>query len=226
MVKSILVFLSGIIIHVIQSLGFGGIVLAMAIESACIPLPSEIIMPFGGYLVATGVFASKFGPWMALVYISIAGALGCLLGSIVAYAVGIWGGRPLLDKYGKYILISGRDLDTADRWFKKYGEAAIFFSRLMPVVRTFISLPAGIARMNFPRFLFYTFTGSLPWCFLLGLIGWKVGAHAKSIEAWEKVMELRLGKWMHVIDIAILAGIIALIIWYIRRHISHKKKAK
>jgi len=173
LIETILAPIAQWIIHLISYAGYWGIILAMTIESACIPLPSEIIMPFSGYLVTTG----RFNLWM----VSLAGALGCLVGSTVAYWVGVWGGRPFLSRYGKYILISHKDLDTADRWFSKYGDWAIFFSRLLPIIRTFISLPAGIARMNFTRFAIYTFVGSLPWCFALAYIGKILG------ENWDKI---------------------------------------
>src|SRR5437764_11057819 len=132
------------IVGVIATTGYGGVVLLMAIESACIPLPSEVIMPFSGYLVYTG----RFNLWL----VALAGAVGCVVGSMVAYWVGRVGGRPLIEKYGKYVLISRRDLDLADRWFARYGEVIVFASRLLPVVRTFIAFPAGVARMNLTRF--------------------------------------------------------------------------
>ncbi|MBP7791728.1 MAG: DedA family protein [Candidatus Goldbacteria bacterium] len=205
-------------------MGFG-IILAMAIESACIPLPSEIIMPFAGYLAVTGFY--KFGGEpMTLFWIGILGAFGCLVGSIAAYAVGKWGGRPFLNKYGKYVLISRHDLDMADSFFNKYGEVAIFTSRLLPVIRTFISLPAGISRMRFGKFCFYTFLGSMPWCWFLSWIGWKIGKHAADINSWKESLKLSLGRWMHLFDVIIVVLIIAAVIWYIMRHIRliHKEK--
>ena len=132
MFVEIIEFLSAFTVDLISSLGYFGVVIAMAIESACIPLPSEIILPFSGFLVYEG----QFNLWLA----SLAGTLGCLLGSLVAYYVGMWGGRPLVEKYGKYILISHHDLDLADRWFKKYGSWSIFFSRLLPVAFGYMSL--------------------------------------------------------------------------------------
>jgi membrane protein DedA with SNARE-associated domain len=173
----------------------------MTIESACIPLPSEIIMPFSGYLVSTG----RFDLWG----VSLAGAFGCLAGSTVAYWVGIWGGRPFLSKYGKYILISHKDLDTADRWFSKYGDWAIFFSRLLPVIRTFISLPAGIAKMNFLRFAIYTFLGSLPWCLALAYVGKILG------ENWAKI---RI--YFQRIDLLIAILVLIVIAFFTYRHIK------
>lgn len=205
MVHAILIAVSSFIINTISVLGYGGIVLLMAIESACIPLPSEVIMPFSGFLV----FDGRFNLWL----IALAGAIGCVLGSIVAYWVGMYGGRPLIEKYGKYILISHHDLDLADRWFKKHGDVAIFFSRLLPVVRTYISFPAGIARMNFGRFILYTFLGSFPWCLGLGYIGLKLGQNWDSLKGY-----------FHGADYIILGLIIIGIIFWVYRHIKNRKK--
>jgi len=189
------------IINGISSLGYAGVVLMMAVESACIPLPSEIIMPFSGFGVAQGRFT--------LGGVTLAGSFGCLVGSIVAYLVGIYGGRVFIEKYGKYILISKHDLEIADNFFNKYGSSAIFFSRLMPVVRTFISLPAGVARMNFCKFVIYTFLGSIPWCFALAYAGKKLG------DNWHI-----LGPYFHKFDIVIGILLVAGIIWFLRRHIN------
>jgi len=183
-IEWIITELSKFVIATISLFGYSGIVLTMAIESACIPLPSEIIMPFSGYLVTTGQFT--------LLGVTLAGAIGNVLGSIVAYYAGVWGGRPLVERYGRYFLVSPHDLEIADRWFMKYGEAAVFFSRMLPVVRTFISLPAGIARMNFPRFVIFTFVGALPWCYLLAYIGVVMG------EQWEHLRD-----YFHQFDIVI-----------------------
>jgi len=190
------------IVNAISSLGYTGVGLMMAIESACVPLPSEIIMPFAGFLVAQGKFS--------LLGVTLAGALGCVVGSIMAYAVGAWGGRVFIEKYGKYILISHHDLNLADNFFNKYGSAAIFFSRLLPVVRTFISLPAGIAKMNFSKFLIYSFLGSLPWCYALAYIGKKLG------DNWDT-----LGVYFHRFDFVIVLMIIAGVVWYVRRHFKN-----
>src|SRR6266581_3710097 len=169
MISDLLAALSVFIIYVISSSGYSGIVLLMAIESACIPLPSEIIMPFSGYLAFTGE--------MTLWAVALAGAVGCVLGSLVAYWVGAYGGRPLVERYGRYVLISHHDLNLADRWFQKHGEITIFIGRLLPVVRTCIAFPAGVARMNLWRFNLYTFVGALIWCYALGWIGMKLGEH-------------------------------------------------
>ena len=140
MVAKIIGILSAFIVAVISKMGYSGIVLLMAIESACIPLPSEIIMPFSGYLVSRGE--------MNLWWVGIAGAVGCVLGSLVAYWAGMYGGRPFIERYGRYILLSRHDLDIADRWFAKYGEAIVFISRLLPAICTFIAFPAGVARIS------------------------------------------------------------------------------
>src|SRR5919108_6671852 len=193
MVAKIITILSGFIVATISTMGYSGIVLLMAIESACIPLPSEIIMPFSGYLVSTGQ--------MNLWGVAVAGAVGCVVGSLVAYWVGMYGGRPLIERYGRYVLISHHDLDIADRWFARYGEAIVFTSRLLPVIRTFIAFPAGVARMNLTRFVVYTFAGSLPWCLGLAYVGQKLG------QQWDKDDTLKT--WFHRFDF--LIGIVGLI---------------
>lgn len=203
MLEIIISAITMFIIKSISSLGYFGILVMMAIESACVPLPSEIIMPFAGFLVATG----KFNLWGVTLF----GALGCVIGSILAYTIGIYGGRVFIEKYGKYLFISHRDLQIADDFFNKYGSKAIFLSRLMPVIRTFISLPAGIAKMNFAKFVIYTFLGSLPWCFALAYLGKKLGDH------WD-ILEI----YFHKLDIIIILAILILIIWQIRRYFQYK----
>ena len=210
MIARIIEILSGFIVATISLMGYSGIVLLMAIESACIPLPSEIIMPFSGYLVSTG----QMNLWL----VGIAGAVGCVLGSLVAYWVGSKGGRPLIEKYGRYVLVSRHDLDMADRWFANHGEIIVFVSRLLPAIRTFIAFPAGVARMNLTRFVIYTFAGSLPWCLGLAYIGQKLG------EKWNQDDTLRT--WFHRFDF--LIGIVGLLLagWWIWRHIGHLRKEK
>ena len=205
MVEKIITLLAGFIIGTISRLGYGGIVLLMAIESACIPLPSEIIMPFSGYLVSTG----EMNLWL----VGLAGAVGCVLGSLVAYYAGAWGGRPLVEKYGKYILISHHDLNLADRWFQRHGDITIFIGRLLPVIRTFIAFPAGIARMDLWRFNLYTFVGSYLWSLGLAWIGMKLGEH------WNT-----LGVYFHRFDAAIGVFLLAAVIWYVRRHLKHLRR--
>ena len=204
MASKILGTIGAFIIATISALGYGGIIILMAIESANIPLPSEIIMPFSGFLVAQG----QFNLWL----VGLSGAIGCVIGSILSYWLGMWGGRPLIEKYGKYILISHHDLDLADSWFKKRGEMTVFIGRLLPIIRTFISFPAGIAKMQFWRFVIYSFLGSLPWCLALAYVGQKMG------ENWEN-----LRTYFHDFDYLILGLIILGIIWWVWRHLKNRK---
>ncbi len=197
MFEAILESLARFVIAVISQSGYLGIVLLMAIESACIPLPSEVIMPFSGYLVYAGRFS--------LIWVAIAGAVGCNVGSLVAYYVGARGGRPLAERYGRYVLVTRHDLEMADRWFARYGDWAVFFSRLLPVVRTFIALPAGIARMNFLRFNVYTFLGSLPWCWVLAYAGMKLG------ERWTT-----LRTYFHRFDAVLGVLLVIGAVWFVR----------
>jgi len=195
----------------IASLGYLGVVIMMAIESACIPLPSEVIMPFAGYLT---IKTPQNPQPMTLLGAAVAGAVGCVIGSIAAYYAGCYGGRPFIEKYGKYVLIRAKDLDRADAWFAKYGNAAIFVSRLLPVVRTFISFPAGIAKMRMPTFIVYTFLGSLPWCYALAYVGRMLG------ERWDSIKS-----YFHDADIVIAAIIVIGIAFYIYHHLKPEKQA-
>ena len=188
-------------------MGYWGVGAMMAIESACVPLPSEIIMPFAGFLASKGHFT--------LWGVTLAGSLGCVVGSAVAYWVGFWGGRSFIEKYGKYILITQHDLNIADNFFKKYGKSAVFFSRMLPVVRTFISLPAGIARMNFWELSIYTFLGSVPWCFLLAYVGKKLG------DKWDT-----LGAYFHKFDLVIVILFFVGVAWFVKRHMRIVKSSK
>jgi membrane protein DedA with SNARE-associated domain len=203
MIAGVLELLGGFVIFVISWLGLPGIVLLMAIESACIPLPSEVIMPFSGYLVYKGVHS--------LWAVALAGAFGCVAGSVPAYYLGLYGGRPLIEKYGKYILMSHHDLDVADRWFSRHGEATVFLARLLPVIRTFIAFPAGVAAMDMKRFILYTFAGSLPWCLGLAYVGMVLG---------EKWPTLRV--YFHRFDLVIGLLLAAGFVWYVRRHLRNR----
>jgi membrane protein DedA with SNARE-associated domain len=176
----------------------------MAIESACIPLPSEIIMPLAGWFLVDDRGLGV--EWLLLA--AFCGALGNLIGSLAAYAVGAWGGRPLLLRYGRYFLITRHEVEQAERWFARYGDRAVFISRVLPVIRTFISLPAGIARMNIWRFSILTFVGSFPWSLGLAWAGFLLG------ENWERIRE-----WMRPADIPILIVLAALVAWYIYRRV-------
>ncbi len=206
MITRIISVLSVFIIGVISSGGYLGIVALMAIESACIPLPSEVIMPFSGYLVYAGRFH--------LLWVATAGAIGCNLGSVIAYEIGFHGGRPLVERYGSYILLSRGELDWADHFFARWGSAAVFVARLLPVIRTFIALPAGIAHMPRLRFHAYTFVGSWPWCFVLAYVGMKLG------ERWETDPRLKL--WFHRFDAVIVLALLAGASWFLWSRWAHR----
>jgi membrane protein DedA with SNARE-associated domain len=199
MTEKLLTLIFVFINSVISKTGYAGIMLLMAIESACIPLPSELIMPFAGYLVFSGTFK--------LIWVATMGAIGCNLGSLIAYEVGCYGGRPLVERYGRWILMGRRELDWADRFFLRWGYLAVLIGRMLPMIRTFIALPAGIARMPRARFHIYTFLGSWPWCFALAYFGMKLG------ENWR-----RLGKYFHEFDAVIVAVLLAGVVWFIWGH--------
>jgi membrane protein DedA with SNARE-associated domain len=207
LIEALIETLSQWTIDVISTLGYWGIFVTMAIESACIPLPSEIIMPFSGYLVLNG----RFTMWG----VTLAGALGNVGGSAVAYGVGLWGGRTFVERYGRYFFITNRELDLADRWFMRYGEAAVCISRMLPVVRTFISLPAGIARMPFLRFLAFTFVGALPWCFLLAYVGFALGEHWQSLR-----------QYFHGMDVVIGLVLGAALVYFVWTHWPRRQNAR
>ena len=198
MIEKLLAAIASFIIALISTLGYSGIILTMAIESACIPLPSEVIMPFSGFLV----FQHRFVLWGA----ALAGAIGCVIGSLVAYAIGRFGGREFLLKYGRIFFVSHHDIEIADRWFARFGGGVVFFSRLLPVIRTFISLPAGVARMPLGRFVLYTLLGSFPWCYGLAWGGMKLGEH------WTV-----FGGYFHRFHLVIVAlGLVGIIAWVVQ----------
>jgi membrane protein DedA with SNARE-associated domain len=191
------------IIWTISSTGYVGIALLMGIESACIPLPSEAIMPFAGSLVDVG---GRFN----LFWVATAGAIGCNLGSVVAYWIGAAGGRPLVERYGRYVLMSRHDLDRMTYFFEKHGAIAVLVGRLLPVVRTFIAFPAGIAKMPQLRFHIYTFVGSWPWCFVLAYVGMKLG------ERWRT--DPRMHEWFHRLHLVMFVVILAGAAWFVWTH--------
>lgn len=207
MVTDILKWLVAFITATIGALGYPGVVLLMAIESAAIPLPSEVIMPFSGYLVHLGRFTLHGA--------AFAGAVGCVIGSWAAYAIAAWGGRAFVHTYGRYVFISRHDLELAERLFDRYGSSIIFFSRLMPVVRTFISLPAGLARMPLLRFTVYTFLGSYPFCYALAYFGYKMGEHWHGLEAYFRKFDVLIG-----------AVLVACAVWWIRRHVLSERTGR
>jgi len=194
-----------LVTRVYNAIGWPGVVFLMAIESAAIPFPSELIMPLAGWLLVQ----DRGGTLWLVALAGFYGALGNLLGSWLAYWVSLKGGRPLLRKYGKYILITQEELDRAEVWFSKYGEWAVFFARLLPVVRTFISVPAGIGRMSFWKFSLYTFTGSFPWSLGLAYGGYLLGQN------WE---ELRSA--MRPFDLPVLVALAAAAGWFIWRRLK------
>lgn len=210
MIERILTALAGIITGVITASGYPGLALLMAIESACVPLPSEVIMPFAGYLVAGGRFT--------LVGAATAGALGCNLGSIVAYEVGKRGGRPLAERWGRWLLIGPDELDRADRFFARFGGAAVLIGRLLPVIRSFIAFPAGVARMRLVPFHVYTFLGSWPWCFGLAWVGMTLG------DRWNS--DPRLKAWFHRADAAIATVLVLGVAWFIWHRVRGVRRAR
>ena len=190
-------------------LGYVGVVIAMTIESAAIPVPSELILPFAGWSVSRGVIepltSSPWSYWGAVV----AGVLGNTAGSLLSYAIGALGGRPLVERYGRYVLISPHDLAVADRWFARYGEVTVFFSRMLPIVRTFISVPAGIARMPLWRFTLFSVLGAIPWVMLLVWGGMVLGDHWLDLKSSLKGLD-------YLVVLAIVAGV-GVFVW---RHVK------
>ena len=208
-VHSLIASLATFTIGVISAGGYWGIALLMAIESACIPLPSEIIMPFAGYLVSIG----QLNLWLA----ATAGAIGCNLGSVIAYEVGKRGGRPFVARFGRYVLVSTHDLDRAEGFFQRWGGITVLACRLLPVVRTFIAFPAGVARMPLLRFHLYTFVGSWPWCLALTWVGMKLG------DRWNS--DPRLKAALHNLDVVIVGVVAVAVIWFVWHKLRQAKRA-
>jgi membrane protein DedA with SNARE-associated domain len=188
-----------------EALGYIGVMVAMAIESAMIPLPSELILPFAGFLVSdpTAIEPLTNGPWNFWIVVVFA-TIGNTIGSAIGYGIGAWGGRPFLEKYGKYMLIRHHEIELADRFFERYGSATAFFSRLLPIVRTFISFPAGVARMNFTKFIIYSTAGAFIWSILLVQAGVVLGAN------WAEIREI-----LQPFDLLIAFLVIALVVIFI-----------
>jgi len=201
----VLEYLSSTVILIIERTSYVGIFVLMALESANIPIPSEIIMPFSGYLV----FQEKFN----FIWVVFWGALGNLIGSIVSYYLGFFGGRRFLEKYGRFLFVSEHDLNLADSWFKRYGTITIFASRVLPVVRTFISFPAGIAKMNIWKFSIYTFAGSFIWSYFLTYVGVIMGENWTQLEVYFRKFD-----WAIILIIIIGIG------WWVMRHLRGKKQ--
>jgi len=190
--------LSDWIVGVISGMGYPGVFLLMAGESACLPIPSEVVLPFAGYISFRGEFNQ--------VAVILVATFGQVAGALVAYYVGAFGGRPLVVRYGKYVLMDTAHLDAADRWFDRWGSRAIFATRLVPIVRTFIAFPAGVARMEVRKFLLYTFLGSLPWTAVLTYTGYALGPH------WDRIL-----KFFEKLDIVVALVILAGIAYLVRR---------
>jgi membrane protein DedA with SNARE-associated domain len=199
MLDQVISALAAWIVAVISTAGYLGVVALMAIESACIPLPSEVIMPFAGYLVSIGRFS--------LVAAATAGALGCNVGSTIAYVVALKGGRKAFERWGAYVLVSSAELDRAEQFFARYGAVTVFVGRLLPVVRTFIAFPAGLARMPMAKFQIYTFLGSWPWCFGLAYVGFLLG------DQWNSDPTLR--RLFHRFDAVIVVVLLAGFAWFV-----------
>ena len=190
--------LSGSITGWLSRMGYEGIFVLMAIESAGLPIPSELIMTFGGYLASLGKIN-----WLLAALI---GTLGTALGSAIGYAIGAWGGKPIVDRYGKYIGVTPDKMVWAEKWFCKFGESAVFYTRLLPVVRTIVNVPAGLLGMSFYKFMAYTFAGALPWCLVLSYLGFSLGKN------WDEVLQYShpIAWGIAIIVVAFIAGAVVL----------------
>lgn len=208
--EKILALVFQFVTHVINVGGYAGIVALITLNSSGTPIPSEVIMPFSGYLVYLGRFN--------LLLVAAAGMVGCNLGSAIAYWIGAKGGRPLVERYGKWVLMSRHDLDRMSWFFDKYGSIAILAGRMLPVVQTFVAFPAGIAKMPRLRFHIYTTMGSFIWYFFLAWVGMKLG------ERWHT--DPRLEQWFHRFHLAVELGLAALIVWFLWSHLSRKQNAQ
>jgi len=207
MIADLLSLLSSFIITVLSAMGYLGLFFLMALENVFMILPSEVILAYAGYLVLTG----EFNLWL----VTTLAALGCNVGSSFVYYVSARGARPALMRYGKYVLVSRRDIERADEWFERYGQWTVFFCRMFPMLRSLIAIPAGVARMNFWKFNLYTFLGSWPFCFALTYAGYLLGEHWPTLEIYIKEFD-------HVIGVLLLAGMAA----YVWRHWKQRAAEK
>jgi len=210
MSEKILVLLVQLVTHVIDAGGYAGVAALMAINSANIPLPSELIMPFSGYLVYMGRFN--------LVFVVLAGVVGCNVGSGIGYWIGAKGGRPLVERYGRWVLMSSHDLDRMSRFFAKYGSIAVLLARMLPILQTFISFPAGIARMPRLRFHIYTSLGAFAWYYCLAYAGMKLG------EKWHT--DPRLQAVFHRFHLAVELALLAAVVWFVWSHLRNRGAAR
>jgi membrane protein DedA with SNARE-associated domain len=215
MLPAVLAFIDQIVIPFLNwlygSVGYLGVLIAMTIESAMIPLPSELILPYAGFLVSdpSQVEPLTRGPW-SFWPVVIVGTIGNTCGSLIAYAIGAWGGRPFLERWGRYLLIRRHDLELAERFFDRYGSATAFLSRLLPVVRTFISFPAGVARMPLGKFVVYSTAGAFLWSTALVYAGVQLGAH------WENIRH-----WLQPFDLLLIVSVVAAVVVFIWWRLGH-----
>lgn len=193
-----LAWISETALHLVNTMGIWGIWIGMILESACIPIPSEVIMLSGGWLAAQGS--------LSFAGVVAAGVIGNLIGSLIAYYVGATGGRRLLERYGKYILFNAHHLEQAERWFARYGESTVLFTRMLPFIRTFISFPAGIAGMKMWRFAVFTLLGCIPWDLALVYIGYKLGGNWSIVE-----------QYLRPVSYAVCAAVLLLLVWWLVR---------
>jgi membrane protein DedA with SNARE-associated domain len=201
--------LIALLVSLIASGGYATVAILMAIQSACIPLPSEVIMPLAGYALAST-------QWQLIILATVA-ALASNIGSIPAYWIGAKGGRPMVERYGSYVLLSKRDLDMADHFFARYGSITVLIGRMLPIVRTFIALPAGIAKMNQLRFHIYTFIGSWPWCYALGYVGMKLGSKWQTDPRFKAVFQ----RFHIAVELVFVFGIV----WFVWTHWKNRTRA-
>jgi len=192
----------GLLVAFIATGGYASVALLMAVQSACVPIPSEVIMPFAGFVLAHSQ--------LQLITLATVASLASNIGSIPAYWVGAKGGRPMVERFGGYVLLSRRDLDLVDHFFSKYGSITVLIGRMLPIVRTFIALPAGVAKMNQLRFHIYTFIGSWPWCYALAYVGMKLGA------TWNSNPQFKA--FFHRFHLGVEAVLLVGIVWFVWTH--------
>lgn len=194
MLHALIQILQSFTLWLVDTLGHFGIFLGMTIESVCIPLPSEVIMLFGGFMAEAGK--------LNVILVVVAGTLGNLFGSLLAYYAGKYGGKAFILRYGRFIFLNESHLEKSARWFERYGSVTVFFGRILPVIRTFISLPAGIGKMNIYKFIFYTILGCIPWNIMLTWLGYSLGSHWHTVE-----------KYIHPFSYVIVALLILFVIY-------------
>ncbi len=219
MLPAVFDFLNGpvrdMVTQIYDAVGYLGVALWVAIESVIIPIPSEIVLPFAGFLVGEGVAVepltgAAWNYWLVV----IAGTIGATIGALVAYGIGAWGGRPIIERWGRYLGITTSDLDRADGFFARHGQAASFFGRMIPIIRSLVSFAAGVARMPLGRFTLFTFLGSLPWTAALVFAGVALGAN------WEAI-----GGWLKRFEYAVLAILVVIVVAWIWIRIIKPRRA-